>query len=77
LECRLFVRDLLTAVATAGGDLTVNKDYKDKPGTLPVALQLLKPYLPSQITDKLPLGLLAEIRTSWRADTGRKIGHFP
>jgi hypothetical protein len=77
LECRLFVRDLLTAVATAGGDLTVNKDYKDKPGTLPAALQLLKPYLPSQITDKLSLGLLAEIRTNWRDDTGRKIDRFP
>jgi hypothetical protein len=77
--CRYFVRDLLIAVANAGGDLRFDKDNPDPERGLLGALYLLAPYVPPGATCDLPLyeagdlppgipGLLAEIRKLWRAE---------
>jgi hypothetical protein len=77
--CRYFVRDLLIAVANAGGDLRFDKDNPDPERGLLGALYLLAPYVPPDATCDLPSyepvdlppgmpGLLAEIRKLWRAE---------
>jgi hypothetical protein len=72
LEARSFVRNLLTAVASAGGELRYDKNQEF--GTLRDALDLLAPFLPPRLISGLSANALADILAEWRAEiTGWKL----
>jgi len=60
----VFVRHLLLSAAEAGGDLTLDKNFKK--GTLIDALNILRPYIPKGVVPNvLPLGTLQRIKTKY------------
>jgi hypothetical protein len=59
-----FVWDLLLAASVAGGDFTLDKNFKK--GSLIDALDILRPYLPKGVMPNvLPLGTIQRIKTKF------------
>jgi hypothetical protein len=67
---RALVSALLNAAATAGGKLTVNK--RSESGSLVEARDLLKPYLPPEISRHLSFGTLVTLHSAWVKNRKKK-----